>query len=94
MSCLAQIDFKHVLHPVMMSLRSNVSTFLPYPVSPHPDPFIHCSILGASSMSSIPVHLKSKVIVIALWLAVNESAQTLHEKHPSVEMVLSSAGGI
>lgn len=54
---LAQIDFKRVLHSVMMSLRPDVSTFLRYSASSRLYLFARGFISSASSVSPISVYL-------------------------------------
>jgi hypothetical protein len=99
MSRLTQIDLEHMFHSVMMSFRPGVSTFLFHLASSRPDSSVHRFIPGASSVPLFTVYLFENIpftySVSSHYCDKKEShVLTLHEKQPSVEIVLSSAGGI
>jgi len=94
MSRLTQIDLEHALRTVMMPLRPGTLTFPFYLASPRSDFSVRRSVPSTSSVPLFCVYLIRKNPRERIVATKRKQTHTLHEKQPSVEIILSSAGGI
>jgi len=78
----------------MMMPLPGIATFLLYFASFRSDSCVRRSILSASSVSLFSIYLIQKSMLSHYYDKKEANAYTLHEKQPSVAIILSSAGGI